>query len=341
MAQMKNVSNWKDVESVPESYVFPSEKRPGVPVKMTIPVLDFDTHDQALLFQKILNITQEFRFLQVINHGVSKELINETMKILKEFHAMSLEDKERECSKDPDKSCKFYTSSQYYDNEQTHNWREALTFKCHPLDKYVHFWPEKPPKFGEVVEAYCVEMRNFACKILEVISEGLGLGRDYFENEMSENPLLTINHYPPCPNPSLTLGLFPHCDPDLITISFQDVNGLQVFKDGQWIDVDPIDDSLLINFGYVLEVISNGKLKATEHRVVTNSKTSRQSLNYLVFPGNDVTIEPAKSLIDEANPPQYRSIKCNVFMTEYFPMSRDRDVVIKYLASTNLNECLK
>lgn len=97
-------------------------------------------------------------------------------------------------------------------------------------------------------------MRKLALEILEVLSEGLGLGKGYFEGEMSENPVLLVHHYPSCPNPSLTMGLTRHADPTLITILFQDVNGLQFFKDGQWIDIDPVDDALLINFGYIFEV---------------------------------------------------------------------------------------
>ena len=65
MAQMNFVSNWEGVESVPESYIWPQEKRPGIALKKTIPVLDFATQDRALLFQKILDSTHEFGVFQV------------------------------------------------------------------------------------------------------------------------------------------------------------------------------------------------------------------------------------------------------------------------------------
>lgn len=65
MAQMKFLSNWEGVESVPESYVCPQEMRPGVSMKKTIPVIDFATDDRALLFKKILDVTGEFGFFQV------------------------------------------------------------------------------------------------------------------------------------------------------------------------------------------------------------------------------------------------------------------------------------
>ena len=97
-------------------------------------------------------------------------------------------------------------------------------------------------------------MEKFSREIIDLISEGLGLGQGYFEGEMSSYRRLTANHYPICPNPSLTMGLNQHCDRDLMTILFQDVSGLQVFKDGHWISIDPIDDAFVVTFGYLLEV---------------------------------------------------------------------------------------
>ncbi|XP_038899399.1 hyoscyamine 6-dioxygenase-like [Benincasa hispida] len=330
MAEMNFVSNLEGVEVVPESYVCPPEKRPDVAVKKTIPVLDFATHDRALLFQKILDSTHEFGFFQVINHGVPKKLVEETMSIFMEFHSMSPYDKRRECSKD-NKSCRVFTSSNNYENEQTHFWRDCLALTCHPLDKNIHFWPQNPPKFREVVRTYCVAMEKFSWEIIDMISEGLGLEKGYLEGEMSSNRRITANHYPICPNPSLTLGLNQHCDRNLITILFQDANGLQVFKDGHWISFDSVDDAFLINFGYLFEVISNGKLKATEHRVVTNAKASRQSLGYFIFPENDVIIEPAKCLINEANPARYRSLELEDFYRHFFAVSTNTEETMKYI----------
>lgn len=67
--------------------------------------------------------------------------------------------------------------------------------------------------------------------------------------------MLLINHYPPCPDPSLTLGLARHRDPGVVSIVLQgDVHGLQVFKDEEWIGVEPIPHAFVVNIGYVLQV---------------------------------------------------------------------------------------
>lgn len=92
-------------------------------------------------------------------------------------------------------------------------------------------------------------------RILDLIREGLGFGPGFFEGELTEVQLLSVNRYPPCPEPSLSLGLPKHSDPNLITLLQQGlVHGLQVFKDEKWIGVEPIPNAFVVNIGYQLQV---------------------------------------------------------------------------------------
>lgn len=87
-----------------------------------------------------------------------------------------------------------------------------------------------------------------------MIGEGLGLEAGYFNN-ISEVQLLSSNFYPPCPDPSLTLGILAHQDPSFITLVYQgNSTGLQVLKDGQWINVGAISDAFVVNIGNQMEV---------------------------------------------------------------------------------------
>jgi isopenicillin N synthase-like dioxygenase len=90
---------------------------------------------------------------------------------------------------------------------------------------------------------------------MDLISEGIGLQRGYFDNDLTGSLITSINHYPPCPEPSLTLGLSKHKDPYLITILMQDdICGLQVLKDGKWITVEPLPGAFVVNIGHLMEV---------------------------------------------------------------------------------------
>lgn len=110
--------------------------------------------------------------------------------------------------------------------------------------------------FSEVVGKYTQELRNLGFKILELISEGLGLDPEYFCGGLTANPVLITHQYPPCPDPSLTLGASRHKDPNILTILLQQegIIGLQVFKDGAWIPVEPIPGAFVVNIGFMLQV---------------------------------------------------------------------------------------
>lgn len=110
--------------------------------------------------------------------------------------------------------------------------------------------------FREVVGSYSIEVRKMGLKILDLISEGLGLQAGCFGEEFCREQSMAINHYPCCPDPSLAMGIGGHCDPNLITMLQQEVYGLQMFKDGKWLGVDPLPNAFVVNICHLLEVYS-------------------------------------------------------------------------------------
>lgn len=54
-----------------------------------------------------------------------------------------------------------------------------------------------------------------------------------------------------------------------------------------------------------MKVISNGKYKSIEHRVIVNSTTERVSLAFFYNPKEDMTIAPAQKLISNSSPALY------------------------------------
>ncbi|XP_020237103.1 hyoscyamine 6-dioxygenase [Cajanus cajan] len=318
------LSSWYHVHSsVPPSYVQLPENRPGRVVSSlhkAIPVIDLGSHDPAHTTNQMLKASEDYGFFQVINHGVSKDLMDETLNIFKEFHGMSPKEKVNECSKDPNGSCRIYTSGENKMKDEILYWKDSLTHPCPPSGEYMEYWPQKPSKYREVVGKYTRELKKLALKILEVLCEGLGLKPGYFCGGLSENPAVLVHHYPPCPDPSLTLGLAKHRDPTIITILLQDkeVQGLQVLKDEEWIGVEPIPHAFVVNIGLLLQIITNGRLVGAEHRAVTNSSTARTSVAYFVYPSFESIIEPAQVLINGNTPPTYKSMSFGEFRRNFF-----------------------
>jgi len=234
---------------------------------------------------------------------------------------MPPKEKVNECSKDPNGiNCKIYASSENYKKDAIQYWKDTLTHPCPPSGEFMEFWPQKPPKYREVVCKYTQELNKLGHGILEILCEGLGLKPGYFIGELSENPIILAHHYPPCPEPSLTLGLAKHRDPTLITLLLQDqeVYGLQLFKDDEWISVEPIPNAFVVNIGLILQIITNGRLLGAEHRVVTNSKSARTSVAYFIYPSFSRMIEPAQELVDETTPPIYKSMSFGEFRKNFY-----------------------
>ncbi|XP_062102416.1 hyoscyamine 6-dioxygenase-like [Humulus lupulus] len=305
---------------VPEAYIMPPGTRPGntkVPICENIPVIDLKA-DPTKLSHQIIDACKEFGFFQLINHGVPEKMLKDVLEVSEEYFKLPAEDKAIMYSDDISQSSRLYTSIDPM-KEQTHYWRDALRHPCHPLEEHIQSWPQKPPQYREVMGPYSIEVWKVSLCLLDLISEGLGLEPNYFSHETEgfKVHVLSVNHYPACPDPSLTLGLPKHADVDILTILLQQMNGLQILKDGQWLAVEPLPNAFVVNIGHTLEIISNGELKSVEHRVVTNQKLGRTTISSFIFPSYSYQIEPAKVLIKNNSPPLYKAFIFKDFLATY------------------------
>nr|AFP99876.1 hyoscyamine 6 beta-hydroxylase [Hyoscyamus senecionis] len=334
------VSNWS-TKSVTESFIAPLQKRAekDVPIGNGVPIIDLQQHHH-LLVQQITKACQDFGLFQVINHGFPEELMLETMEVCKEFFALPAEEKEKfkpkgEAAKFElplEQKAKLYIEGEQLSNEEFLYWKDTLAHGCHPLDQdLVNSWPEKPAKYREVVAKYSVEVRKLTMRMLDYISEGLGLKLGYFDNELSQIQMMLTNYYPPCPDPTSTLGSGGHYDGNLITLLQQDLPGLQQFivKDSTWIAVQPIPTAFVVNLGLTLKVISNEKFEGSIHRVVTDPTRDRVSIATLIGPDYSCTIEPAKELLNQDNPPLYKPYSYAEFADIYLSDKSDYDAGVR------------
>ena len=85
----------------------------------------------------------------------------------------------------------------------------------------------------------------------------------------------------------------PHVDSGFLTLLAQDgIGGLQArHRNGQWTDVPPSEGTLAVNFGKVLERWSLGRIKATEHRVISAGQP-RMSIPFFYEARADAEIRP-------------------------------------------------
>ena len=87
----------------------------------------------------------------------------------------------------------------------------------------------------------------------------------------------------------VALGCETHVDSGIFTVLYQDqIGGLQVQnrKNKKWYDVPFNKNALVVNTGRALEYLTEGKLKATNHRVLWNKK-KRMSIPFFFEPSYD------------------------------------------------------
>ena len=101
-----------------------------------------------------------------------------------------------------------------------------------------------------------------------VTLEQMGKALNMEEMEMKElfedgTQTMRMNYYPPCPQPEKVIGLTPHSDADAVTILLQvnEVEGLQIRKNGRWVPVKPMPNAFTINVGDKMEVIYSSMIQ--------------------------------------------------------------------------------
>ncbi|KAK8957069.1 1-aminocyclopropane-1-carboxylate oxidase 1 [Platanthera zijinensis] len=100
-------------------------------------------------------------------------------------------------------------------------------------------------------------MKVLAQRLLSMISESLNLPHSYIEDAVGEvYQNITIRYYSPCPQLELALGLQSHSDMGVISLLIQDdVGGLEVLKDGEWILAKPLSDTIIVILADQTEVL--------------------------------------------------------------------------------------
>ena len=133
-------------------------------------------------------------------------------------------------------------------------------------------WPAAQPALRPALLAWQAALTDVAVRLLAAFAEALEQPRDSFEAITRDRPnqAMKIIRYPGRAAGEGGQGVGAHKDSGLLALLVQDaVGGLQVQGEQGWIDATPIPGAFVVNIGELLELASNGYLKATIHRVVS------------------------------------------------------------------------
>ncbi|KAL5697843.1 hypothetical protein ACHQM5_028953 [Ranunculus cassubicifolius] len=277
-------------------------------------------------------------FLLAIGHDIPSSVLDDIRKVSKAFFAQPVEEKNKYSVKYEGKVTflQGYGNDLIISDEQVIEWSDRLFLVVKPKEQRdYHLWSDNPTDFRDVLGEYSMKAHLAAEIILKSMSKSLGLEEKFFVNPVEENAytFARFNYFPPSSRPDLVYGIKPHSDGGAITLVLQDkdVGGLQVLKDGQWINVPIVPDAVLVFVADQVEIMSNGVFKSPVHRVLTNSERKRFSLAMFYGMENGKYLEPAADLISETTPRLYKKIKAEdygeIYAKQYLLGKRGIDLV--------------
>jgi isopenicillin N synthase-like dioxygenase len=276
---------------------------------MSVPVIDL-TASEARVVEQVGAACERIGFFTITNHGVPAEVIGEAWRAARAFFdrpeaekmALALGDREGLSANLP----------QYYPFQE-----EALAAGLGvktpgDLKESIGFgpndggrpWPAEPAELRPAMERYFTAMLGLGDQLRRVLVEALGRPGDVLDHLFPPNGgasyLRAINYPEQEDVLPLQMRAGAHTDYGCLTIlrSQDSAGGLQVKdRDGEWIDVQGLDDSFVINIADAMSVWSNDRFVSTLHRVVTPpdalvAGSRRQSIAFFYNPAADALIEP-------------------------------------------------
>ncbi|KAL9266613.1 Flavonol synthase/flavanone 3-hydroxylase-like protein [Drosera capensis] len=306
------------INSIPLEYIRSENEQPAITTvhgsALEVPWIDLDNPDEHNVIELVTKASSEWGLFQIVNHGISTEIIRELQEVGRTFFELPAEEKEAYARLPDSKSMEGYGTKLQKEVEGKKAWVDHLFHRTWPPSIINYkFWPSNPPNYREANEKYTEALRKVADKLFRSLSLGLGLEANDVKEAVGGDNLeymLKINYYPPCPRPDLALGVVAHTDMSTFTILVpNDVPGLQVCREGHWYDVNYIPDALIVHIGDQLEILSNGKIKAVLHRTTVKKEKTRMSWPVFLEPPADQEIGPHPKLVDEGNPAKYKTKK--------------------------------
>jgi len=308
---------------------------------VNIPRLDLNNYlngsaaDRKKFSDDIGKAFNETGFITVTNHGLSKQLMDELYKQVKEIFSLP----------EPVK-LKYEIPELAGQRGYTSKGKEtAKGFKVPDLKEFWQIgqtvtdgdpvkneYPEnlqvtELPQFNKITTEVYQKLEAAGKSLLRAIAVYLNLPENYFDPKIHNgNSILRGLHYFPIENPDAlppdAVRAGAHEDINLITLLIgASADGLEVLtRDGEWYPVTAQGEDVVVNVGDMLQRLTNNKLKSTTHRVVNPPrelmKNSRYSVPFFLHPRSDMDLTCLPSCIDAQHPKLYDDTTAGEYLDE-------------------------
>ena len=270
-----------------------------------LPVLDFallngSARQRQAFLSQLSQAARDIGFFYLINHGVDAALQQQVQQVAQQFFALDEAEKAQVAMANSphfrgyNRPGSEITRSQPDLREQFDIGaeREALTLDASsPVWLRLqgpNQWPAALPELKSSLIRWQQEMTQMSLRLLRAFAAALELPDDAFDPLFGDKPNehIKLIRYPGQPASASQQGVGANKDSGFLSFLLQDHQpGLQVeVEPDRWIDAVPIAGAFVVNIGELLELASNGYLRATVHRVVS-PPVGQQRLSIAFFLG--------------------------------------------------------
>ncbi|OZB05726.1 MAG: 2-oxobutyrate oxidase [Idiomarina sp. 34-48-12] len=281
----------------------------------TLPVISLTSLDSDEGLAQLRRAASDVGFFYLIDHGLSDDAQQEYLALSRAFFQLPAEEKQ---SVDMIHSPHFrgynamgneMTAGRLDAREQFDWMNEELALSAgqlkHPWQKLIgpNLWPSAMPILKPALTTLQNKLSDITVNLLQRLCESLGVDGHALDHTIGTQPYThaKLIRYPAQESPQQGVGA--HKDPGYLTLVMQDAqSGLKVERGNAWVDVPPIPGALVVNIGELLELASNGYLKATNHKVESPIQSAeRYSIAFFMAAQLSATV-PVLSL-----PPELKS----------------------------------
>lgn len=274
-----------------------------------VPTIDFQTAKTDPSQLKLLDSAcRDHGFFLLKNHGM-QSIINDMWQASEWFFQQPRKDKLAITRTE-------FIPLGYYDRELTKQKRDLKEVFDYMLPKVggedFNQWPENRD-FKNVMLHFFQEASTVAAQTLDLLFYALNNDQITLPVGESKTSNARLNFYPvsdPLNSSDQAkvselgdMALHHHTDPGILTLLLQDMTGgLQAkSKESGWIDIEPEEDTIVVNLGDAMQVWSNDQYVAAIHRVLKRTNNSRYSTPYFYNPEGNAVLKPIEGLSSESD----------------------------------------
>lgn len=269
----------------------------------SLPLLDLrrldDPDDRPQFLSELREAAREVGFFYLIGHGIPDSQIAGVQALARRFFALPLAEKQAVAMVNSP-HFRGYTEAGHEITRGRADWREQFDIGAErealpavadaPAWRRLqgpNLWPAGLPGLRTGLLAWQAAATEVGIRVLHAFALALEQPADAFEPIYAgaPNQHIKIIRYPGRETTPDDQGVGAHKDSGFLTLLVQDdVSGLEVEGEAGWISAEPVEGAFVVNIGELLELASNGYLRATVHRVVTPPQ-GRERLSVAFFLG--------------------------------------------------------